>query len=504
MVFIKKHLSFILIWIGLIAAYFSTRLYNILSLPIFTDEAIYIRWSQIAKQDAAWRFISLTDGKQPSFVWLNMITLKLFDDPLLAGRIVSVAAGFLGMVGIFFLASELFKSRKIGFITAALYVIYPFSLVYDRMALYDSLVSSIAIWSLYFAVLLVRRIRLDISLILGMVWGAGLLTKNNSLISIYLIPFTLLLFDRKGKDIKERFMKWFVYVALSAVIAFLMFSILRLSPFYHIIAEKTALFVTPLSDWIKNPLKDFYGNFTGLTDWFISYFTIPAFVLVVASLFLGKKKFWEEKLLLIIWFILPFIGLALTGRVLYPRFILFMTVFLLPIIAYGVDYILDHVKNNILKYALIAISVAMFLRSDFYILTDFARAPIAKPDTDQLSNAWPAGGGVKEVISFLSEKSKNQKIFVASEGTFGSLPTNSIEIYLDGNMNVGRLGIYPLPPQIPEELVKKAEKMPVYFVLNDSENPPATWNNSNFKLIAKYQKGIGVSHMSLYEVIPNR
>ncbi len=59
-----------------ILSYFSLRLYNLMSLPLFTDEAIYIRWAQIAKNDANWRFISLVDGKQPSFVWLMMIVMR--------------------------------------------------------------------------------------------------------------------------------------------------------------------------------------------------------------------------------------------------------------------------------------------------------------------------------------------------------------------------------------------------------------------------------------------
>ena len=86
MAFIKKYAT-VLAAISLIAIYLITRLYNLLGLPIFTDEAIYIRWSQIALQDASWRFISLTDGKQPMYVWLAMIFLRFVRDPLLAGRL---------------------------------------------------------------------------------------------------------------------------------------------------------------------------------------------------------------------------------------------------------------------------------------------------------------------------------------------------------------------------------------------------------------------------------
>ena len=82
---ILRNRKLILISGLLFILYFATRLYNILDLQMFTDEAIYTRWSQIARFDANWRFISLTDGKQPSFVWINMVIMRLVDDPLLAG-----------------------------------------------------------------------------------------------------------------------------------------------------------------------------------------------------------------------------------------------------------------------------------------------------------------------------------------------------------------------------------------------------------------------------------
>src|SRR3989344_604539 len=140
MAFFKTYKRELLIFGALILLYLFTRLYNILSLPIFTDEAIYIRWSQIARQDPNWRFISLTDGKQPMFVWIAMILMRFITDPLLAGRFVSVIAGLGTTIGMFFLGRELFKNKWIGLLCSFLYVIYPMALVYDRLALYDSLV----------------------------------------------------------------------------------------------------------------------------------------------------------------------------------------------------------------------------------------------------------------------------------------------------------------------------------------------------------------------------
>src|SRR3989344_7406580 len=62
--------------------FFASRLFNLTIIPIFTDEAIYLRWAQIALTDPRWRFISLIDGKQPLFIWLLLPVLKLMSDPL--------------------------------------------------------------------------------------------------------------------------------------------------------------------------------------------------------------------------------------------------------------------------------------------------------------------------------------------------------------------------------------------------------------------------------------
>src|SRR3990167_2856565 len=108
--FVKKHKIELITAVFLTVAYFFLRLYRLMSLPIFTDEAIYTRWSQIARFDAGWRFISLTDGKQPLFVWFDMVVMKFIQDPLMAGRIVSVLTGFFTMIGLFFLGREIFKN----------------------------------------------------------------------------------------------------------------------------------------------------------------------------------------------------------------------------------------------------------------------------------------------------------------------------------------------------------------------------------------------------------
>lgn len=502
MLFLKNHKIPILLFLSFILVYFVLRIYNILSLPIFTDEAIYLRWAQIARFDANWRFISLTDGKQPMFVWLTMIVMKFISDPLLSGRLVSVFAGLFSLIGIFFLAREIFKNLWVGIIASFLYLIYPMALVYDRMALYDSLGGTFSIWSLFLAVLLVRRIRFDTALLLGMVGGAGVLTKSYNFFSIYLLPFSLLLFTWTGKNLRARFLKWMSFAILAAGLSYIYYSVLRLSPFFHIIDGKNALFVFPFKEWILHPLMFFWGNLIGEWDWLHTYLTLPIIGLIAASFFLSKN-FFREKILLVTWFLIPFVILAFFGKVLYPRFIFFMTLSLIPLAAYSLFSLKNLIKNKVLFAVVIFIFSILSLYSDFFILNDFSHAPIPTSDLNQYSNDWPSGGGIRETVKFLNQEAEGGKIYVATQGTFGLLPF-ALEIYLVNNPNIKIEGIWPIEDKIPQKIIEESKKNPTYFVFYQPCNScngvglAPSWGSIN--LVYQYQKYRPHRYLSVYQI----
>ena len=348
MKYIRKHTFVILISAGILLFYFITRLSNLSSLPIFTDEAIYIRWAQIAHNDAGWRFISLTDGKQPLYVWMAMLSLNFFQDPLIAGRMVSVVSGLGSLIGIFLLGRELFKNTKIGLMSAFIYVISPFSLLYDRMALYESLVSMFIIWSMYFTVLLVRHVRLDLAMIFGMIVGGGLLTKSNLQFAFILLPFSLLLYPFKKKFDKKRLVRLFVFIIVAVVIANVIALVMRLSPFYYIVEQKNLTFIYSFNEWIQSPFAYVFGNLKGMSLWLSEYLTIPFLILILSS-FIISKKHLREKLFLLSWFVVPFMALAFFGKVIYPRYLLFMVVPLLILGAYALHFLLTLSKSVWIK-----------------------------------------------------------------------------------------------------------------------------------------------------------
>ncbi|MEK7450755.1 MAG: glycosyltransferase family 39 protein [Patescibacteria group bacterium] len=499
--FIKRNKFTILIFIILTVLFFASRLYNILSLPIFTDEAIYIRWAQIAKQDASWRFISLTDGKQPMFIWLMMISLRFIQDPLLAGRAVSVGAGFMTLIGMYFLGREIFKSNKIGLISSALYVIFPMALVYDRIALYDSLVGTFAIWALYLIVLLARKVRMDIALILGMIIGGGVLTKTSGFFSIYLLPVSLILFNWREKETRSRLVKWIGLSIVAVVITYGFYSILRLSPFFHIITEKNAIFVYPLKDWLQHPLEFFILNCRAFWDWTNLYLTWPLLILVALSFFVAKN-FTKEKIALFLWFIVPVVALGLFGRTLYPRFIFFMILPLLPLIAFSLVNIYAKLRTSYLFVVFIFLVFILAFKNDYLILTDFAKSNIPDSDIEQYLTRWPAGGGIKKSIEFFEKEAKKGKIYIATEGTFGLLPY-AYEIYLINNPNIRIEGYWPMEDTIPAKVIKESKEIPTYFVFYqpcssciEIGTAPVTWN---LKPVLQMRSGVN-NFTSIYRI----
>lgn len=493
-IFKKKWVRTLLLIAGLGVLYGLTRLTNLTKLPIFTDEAIYIRWAQIGARDANWRFISLVDGKQPLFTWIMMIFLKLIHDPLMAGRLVSVFAGVFTTIGMWFTAQELFKNKRTSYISSLLYIIIPFGLMYDRMALYDSLSGAISIWSLYLAVLLVRRVRLDVALLLGCSLGLGMLNKTSGFLSLYMLPGTLLLFDWS----KKKFIKWIALAVLAAVISQLLYGILRLSPLYAMIGQKDAVFVYTFAEWKTHPFTFLYGNIRGLFDWVIHYLTWPLFVAALLSGF-SLWKYPREKLLLLGWWFAPFFALALDGRVLYPRFILFMILPLILLSSVFVEWALTRLRHTVWFWVLITVLFFGSLYTDFYIMTNPLYAPIPQADAGQYIDDWPSGWGIPQTIALLSSEAKKGRVSVYTDGTFGLLPY-SLEIYLVDNPNMKIKGMYPIAAAMPEEIRSDALDHPTYIIFNQSSGIPR-WP---IELVAKYQKGKSEGvFLRIYRVMPS-
>lgn len=484
-------------------AFFAIRFYQLGALPIFTDEAIYLHWALVAKNDAAQRLISLTDGKQPMFVWLTVVALYGIKDPLFAGRLVSVFSGFFTMLGLFFFGKEVFQNKWVGILSAVIYLLYPMGLVYDRLAIYDSLVATYCVWSLYIEILLVKKVRLDMAFILALVLGGAMLTKTNAFFAVAFLPFSLVFFDWKGRKWRERFLNWFFYAGIAAALSYIYYSVLRLSPFFYIINQKNGEFVVPLRDLLHNPFQYFLGNAPAMANWTVTYLTIPFILVILFALFSGRKMI-KEKGFLLLWFFIPFVYLAATAKIIYPRYLLFMTISLLPLAAYGIYQLYEIIKNRYVFVVIILGICSVAVWTDYNILTNIAYAPIPQGDKDQFVTGWSAGDGVKEAAAFFKKQAQNQKIYVGTEGTFGLMPY-AFDTYLWKNPNIKIVSYWPVNDTPPKEILEAAKTMPTYFVFYEpcpscskAGIAPKTWP---LREILRVEKIGDKSEFAVYQVL---
>ena len=495
---LKTHQRDLFISAGLFVLYWITRLTHLTNLPIFTDEAIYIRWSQIGSFDAAWRFIPLTDGKPPLFHWFVMLALRIFSDPLFAARLVSTFSGFFNLIGIWILAYILFKKINLAHLSALIYVLSPFMTVYDRLAVVDSLLTSTGLASLIFAVLLIKHQRLDTALLLGAAIGTALLTKASGLIFLLLTPLTLLLQDLKAKKLLRTVIVWAGCLLLAAVIAESLYSILRLSQFFYRIGQKNYEFIIPLSEFFKHPFSMTWGNAKSLFRWQVGYLS-PAVAFLVALSF-HDRKFLREKFLLLSYYFLPFLAIASFNKIIFPRFLLSLTPFLIVLAAAGLDHLLSGTKQLPQKLILLCLFLFLPALTTVNLILTPKLAAIPQSDRDQYLDSWPAGWGINETVAYLKQQATQSPIYLGTQGTFGLMPY-ALEIYLYNNPNVEIHSFWPVTT-IPQDVLDAAETKTTYFIYNELED---ILKQENLQLVLEFAKGradLEQRHMRLFKVNP--
>lgn len=485
---IRKHKLDLIFWGGLILTYLATRLINLGLIPIFTDEAIYLRWSQIMAYDASLRYLPLVDGKPPLFMWLTSAVMRLLPqiDPLLTGRLISVAAGLGGLVGIYFLSVLLFKNKLVARFSALLYLFIPFTLFYDRFGLADSLLTMWGIWALFLAVLLVKTIRLDVALILGAALGFGLLTKSPATFFYGFIPVSLLLFPWQDKNRLKFSFKWLGLVFLAVAISQMFFSLLRLFPLFNMIAQKNA-------EFLGHPFANFFSNASSLLRWEIAYLTWPISLLSALAVVWVFVRRSLPGFLLILIVVGQFLAIAIFNSSIFPRYLLPLTPPILVLASWG----FWQIRRGHLVAIIVLLLFPVFI--EVQLLTHPAQALIADGDSNQYLNAWPAGYGVQEIRQFLKEQSrKYPKITVGTEGTFGLMPY-ALQLYQKDYPSVEIKDYWPLADKVPAELLRSAKNYPTFFIIYQRQSVPLGWK---LELVKSYQQGKSKDSLRLYQILP--
>lgn len=487
------------LWVGVLGLAFIVgflvfRSWHLTAIPIFADEAIYIRWAQVMRAEPTLRFLPLSDGKQPLFMWSIIPFLKFFQDPLMAGRVVSILAGLGSLLGLFSLSFYLTRSRVVGFFVAALYIVVPYTFFFDRMALVDSLLFALGIWIFLFGLLLKKLMRIDLAIVTGIVLGGALITKSPALFFAALMPTTILLlpWEKNRKKLAFPIIKLIGLWLIVYGFAFAVYSILRLGPNFHMIAARNQDYIFPISEVLSHPHDPLLVHLKDIFVWFPNLFTWP---ILATFLFGAIAGFWQKEkramtLILLLWFLVPLLAQSSVARVFTPRYLLFTTFPLFVLTGFSFEYLLKRKKGLLVSLLVLLGLVILPLRYDFLLATNPQKAPLPEKMRSGYLEEWTSGYGIWEVRDYLRQASKEGHLNVGTEGAFGTLP-DGLQIYFDKDPKVTVFGIGLSLLEVPEPLVESAGagESATFLVVNQSRM--GAQDDPQLELLLKIPKAIG-------------
>ncbi|MBN1263517.1 MAG: glycosyltransferase family 39 protein [Candidatus Pacebacteria bacterium] len=489
----------------IIILFFLLRLPNLTLLPVFADEAIYLRWAQVMKSEPTLRFLPLSDGKQPLFMWLVMIFLKFFKNPLYCGRAISVFSGLGSLAGIFFLGRLVFDDQRVGLAGAFFYAITPFFVFFDRMALVDSLLTCLVIWFFVFSIWLAKNPRLDLAMISGIILGLALITKSPGLFLAFLLPATLLWFRPERKKNRKKKLSLFrlgIFWLVIWFFGFVIYNLLRLGPNFGLISSRNQDYVFSLAEVLSHPLDPLRPHLNDLRQWLPNLFTWPILGLAIWGVIRGFKSPSIKAVIFLLTIAgLPVLAQAGIARVFTPRYLLFAVWPVSLLAAFG----LVSLSGRRPKYQawLILVFLIWPLFYNWHLLTDPPKAPLPRKMRSGYLEEWTSGSGILEAADFIKERLRSgraEKVLVGTEGYFGTLP-DGLQIYLNHFPGVVVLGVGQPIRQVPPELLSATVDNEVYLVVNQSRM--FVPQDPRLELIKKYPKAIGPDNQDfllLYQV----
>ena len=433
------------------------RVANLLSMPMYVDEATYLGWAVEIwdrRTRAALMIPVVEDGKQPLFMWLAGGASHLFPDPLLAGRLVSVAAGVLSTLGVYLIGRWLLGRRE-GLAAGLLYAVAPFNLFYDRLALVEGLLNAEAIWVFALSVFIFRRAkRARIAALagagMGTAIGMAIWTKT---LALLILPFpilcTILLAQRQRARVALTGLA--VAGAIGAAIA----AALLLAPEAANLWSKAGTFAeSPSYFWAYLPSR-LAGNLSGYASWLSAYLPTPLWELIVGAAVWGMARRRRIALLLVgTWaaFTVPTLlwsrTVAYSSRYvlegIFPLLVL-LSAFIVRVwewiglkLRFRLASDLRRKEGTRLALAvLLALAlVGPSLRFDLELMVKPETAPLPPHDHMLYVTGWFSGYGAKDAIDLVKSRAleltaSGQPVIVLSNYYWGDV-YGGLKMYLRG------------------------------------------------------------------------
>ena len=519
----------------LICAYFLLRLPNLRAMPVFCDEATYIRWAQLIWDDPARNYwVSMEDAKLPAHYWglaiFSGAGKTLGGDPLWWGRLFSVLCG-AAMIPLFFAIGreicQLFRAQAARYFGAAASVVMiasPLLADYQRMALAEPLLLLESVALMWLSLRLARqsvqearaRSRYRTGMLLGVAWAATLLTKQNFSYLLWAMPLLVLaLACQPGKRIQQARawigpflaasavgMAFFVPAVWSGTWAELSLKLFYKGGFFRVPAySRGEVFGMNLASLFEPRVQSVWTwwphrSASPLDDGMLYiYLTPPVMAGVIAGgLWLLKRRSFFPLVLFGAW------GALLLGPVLVnynwikTRYALLGIFPLLLLAAWIIaEFLHAHIARAGRQVRMAAGFAALLLlawplASSVALLHDPAAAVRTRRDRQEYITEASAGAAIQKAVAWLREQADDHPITIITGTTFG-LENDYIWLMLRGHPNVQLLAAreLPLAPDADGTLhlcteqsfpgrqaaIRLDPARPVFTLVNGDPHPPA-------------------------------
>lgn len=473
------------------------RLASLRALPLFGDEAIFLRLAAIARRDPLGRlWISLQEAQAPLHVWLLALVLPISPDPVWSGRLLSVVAGVAcipasawaaqRVVDSFAPASSPFSKRFVPVAVAALASLCPFFVFAGRLARVDALFLLESVLAAGLAVALAVAAEdaaharwLSLAAAFGILMGATMLTRQAVSYPLWLLPpmaFALRSGPRRGSG--RLLSALTVAVAVAAALWLPMLA----APGEP--DAMTRLFHSPgyrPSMKLGERLRLVAGNTRMAAAAFGAYLTPPVVLLAAVGSTISERLAPARWRLL--WFLLLWEAILLGPTVVFaanyfPRYALPAAVPVCLASAFGAAGLWERLSARIrlpasrtalaagLAAAVLGPSILQLVRGE-RDWRDWRLLPI---DREQFLSGTAAGFASEAAADFLREEAHRGPLAVVTPEISGN-PTDTIWLLLDGD---SRVTLSYAPDALSRPLLPSVESDGARRLTGDSRDPRRT------------------------------
>jgi 4-amino-4-deoxy-L-arabinose transferase-like glycosyltransferase len=411
----------------------ATRIVLATRFPLYGDEGIFASLTQLVWSNPEQRFVALIGNKGLLSTWTTGAMMGLGLGPVAAVRGYALLSGLVTLVATTALTVRIW-GRRVAIAVAVVLVLLPYMLVYDVVAQYDPFIAAAAMVSLLLQLKLVQRARLDLALLLGLVLGAGLLTKQSGTFAVLLIPVSLVCFDWKGPALWRRLVSWIGCVVLALVLAFLIWALQYASPAAYLpVVENHRL----LRDALPHPLRYLDQSFGPYFRTFVGYLTVPLLIPLLVGLVDALLTRLRITLVLLCWIAIPAAGAGLIATEFVARYTLQCVPPLAMFMGVGVVRIYTtaraHARLRVLILGLLGLLFAQAIVFDGLVLArpNEIRYP-GQDDWQYMRSEQLAGPPLQAVIDTIRRgKAANPGVRL-TVGSFNSFNVGEMDALLNG------------------------------------------------------------------------